>query len=339
MSTQPQTASEPDAGLLVAEFFAFQRSAALKTAVGLDLFTHIDEGANTAAMLAARTGAAERGIRILCDYLTISGHLTKQDDRYGLTANSQALLSKRSPNYMGCIGDFLASEQLIQGFLGLQESVKNGGAPPHPEDALAPDHPMWVHFAHAMAPLMRMVAEHVATNLIATGPVTNVLDIAAGHGMYGITVARHSPQARVTGLDWPNVVAVARENAVKLGVGERYRTISGSAFEANFGTGYDLILVPNFLHHFDRAANTDLLKKVRAALAPKGRIAIVEFVPNEDRVTPPIAAAFSLVMLAGTPAGDAYTFNEYREMLEAAGFHNAAMTDLGRLPWRLITAV
>ena len=49
-------------------------------------------------------------MRILCDYLTIAGHLTKQNGRYGLTANSQALLSKRSHAYMGSMGDFLASD-------------------------------------------------------------------------------------------------------------------------------------------------------------------------------------------------------------------------------------
>ena len=339
MSAHSQTISDPDPGFLLEEFFAFQRSIALKTAVELDLFTQIEEGKNTAATLAAQTGAAERGIRILCDYLAITGHLTKQSERYALTPNTQALLSKRSPTYMGSIGAFLASEPLIQGFLGLRESVKNGGAPPHPEDALAPDHPMWVDFARSMAPLMRFVAGRVAEQVSRSGPVTNVLDIAAGHGMYGITMAQHNPQARVTGLDWASVLAVARENAANLGVGERYRTIAGSAFEADFGTGYDLVLVPNFCHHFDRESNVGLLKKVRDALVPDGRIAIVEFVPNEDRITPPIAAAFSLMMLAGTPAGDAFTFREYQGMLDAAGFRDANMTELGGLPWRLITAV
>lgn len=198
---------------------------------------------------------------------------------------------------------------------------------------------MWVAFARSMAPLMRFVAERVAEQLTSSGPVTNVLDIAAGHGMYGITVATHNPQARVTGLDWAKVLAVARENATNSGVGERYHTITGSAFEADFGSSFDLVLVPNFCHHFGRETNVDLFKKIRFALAPGGRVAIVEFVPNDDRVTPPAAAAFSLMMLAGTPAGDAYTFREYEEMLKSAGFHEARMTSLDELPWRLITAV
>jgi hypothetical protein len=105
MSTQSQV-SRPDPGLLFGEFFAYQRAIALKTAVSLELFTHIDGGAVTATSLAAQTGAAQRGIRILSDYLAVAGHLTKLDGCYGLTANSRALLSKRSPSYMGSIATF-----------------------------------------------------------------------------------------------------------------------------------------------------------------------------------------------------------------------------------------
>jgi hypothetical protein len=76
----------------------------------------------------------------------------------------------------------------------------------------------------------------------------------------------------------------------------------------------------NFLHHFDAAACTLLLTKVAASLKPGGRIAVLEFVPNEDRITPPESAAFAMQMLGNTPAGDAYTLAELTAMLKAAGF-------------------
>jgi len=47
---------------------------------------------------------------------------------------------------------------------------------------------------------------------------------------------------------------------------------------------------------------------------------ILEFVPNEDRVSPPVPAQFSLTMLAGTPGGDAYTFAELQRMLRSTGY-------------------
>ena len=78
---------------------------------------------------------------------------------------------------------------------------------------------------------------------------------------------KHNANAKVTGVDWANVLEVAKENAAKAGVADRYSTIPGSAFDVDFGTGYDIVLIPNFLHHFDPATNEKLLRKVHAALA------------------------------------------------------------------------
>ena len=110
------------------------------------------------------------------------------------------------------------------------------------------------------------------------------------------------------------------ENARKAGVQDRYDMLPGSAFEVDFGGPYDAVLLTNFLHHFDPPTCVTLLKKVRGALKPGGRAATLEFVPNEDRVSPPVPAAFSMIMLATTPAGDAYTLSELTAMYTDAGF-------------------
>jgi 2-polyprenyl-3-methyl-5-hydroxy-6-metoxy-1,4-benzoquinol methylase len=113
---------------------------------------------------------------------------------------------------------------------------------------------------------------------------------------------------------------VALDNATKAGVRERYDMLPGSAFEVDFGGPYDAVLLTNFLHHFDEPTCVGLLKKVRSALRPGGRAATLEFVPNEDRVSPPMAAGFSMTMLASTVGGDAYCLSELTAMYETAGF-------------------
>jgi SAM-dependent methyltransferase len=122
------------------------------------------------------------------------------------------------------------------------------------------------------------------------------------------------------------------------GVAARVRMLAGSAFDVPFGDGYDLVLLPNFLHHFDPPTCERLLAKARAALAPNGRVVIVEFVPDDDQMSPPDAVRFSLVMLAGTPAGDAYTFTEYQSMLRHAGFDRATLHELPPSPARVVIA-
>jgi ubiquinone/menaquinone biosynthesis C-methylase UbiE len=155
-----------------------------------------------------------------------------------------------------------------------------------------------------------------------------VLDIAAGHGMYGITFAQKNPNAQVTALDWSAVLEVAKENARAAGVIDRFKTIEGSAFDAEFGTGYDLVLLTNFLHHFDPPTCEKLLRKVHAALKDGGRVVTLEFVPNDDRISPPNSAMFSMMMLSSTPSGDTHTLAELRSMFENAGFARSEMHDL-----------
>jgi len=165
-----------------------------------------------------------------------------------------------------------------------------------------------------------------------------VLDIAAGHGMYGITIARRNPAAQIVALDWPAVVAVAQENAKKMGVADRYSTRPGSAFEADFGESYDYILLTNILHHFDPPGCEKLMRRVHAALKPSGKAITLEFVPNEDRVSPQIPAAFSLVMLANTDAGDSYTFAEFDKIFRDSGFAKTTQHPIPEMPQTVLVS-
>ncbi len=313
--------NEPTPQLFFETVWGFQRTMALKTAVELDLFTAVGEGAATAKALAERCRASERGVRILCDFLTTLGFLTKQDSRYALTPDSAAFLDRRSPAYIGSAVKFLTTPTLMEGFEKLTDAVRNGATALEEEGTVAPEHPVWVEFARAMAPLAAMSAPLIARllNAEAGGP-WKVLDIAAGHGLYGITLAKQNPRAEVVAVDWPSVLTVAEENARAAGVAERWRMCPGSAFAAHFGEGYDLALLTNILHHFDPPTCEKLLRRVHAALKPGGRAVTLEFIPNPDRVSPPRPAQFSLVMLSNTPSGDAYTFAELEQMCRNAGF-------------------
>jgi ubiquinone/menaquinone biosynthesis C-methylase UbiE len=318
--TGSSNAKQPSPDLFFETMNAYQRTAALKAALELDLFTAIGANGQTADALAEPLKVAPRGARILCDYLVVIGFLTKQGDRYGLTPDSAVFLDRRSPAYLGGAMNFLGSPVVTRGFDDVAELVRAGGRMT-PDATIAPEHPVWVDFAKAMAPMMSRPAELLA-DLAATDstPVRKILDIAAGHGLFGIAMARRFTGAEIVALDWPNVLAVAEENARQAGIADRYRCLPGSAFEVDFGQGFDLVLLTNFLHHFDAETCVGLLRRVRAALADSGRAIALEFVPDESRVSPPMPATFSLMMLATTPAGDAYTASEYARMFGAAGF-------------------
>lgn len=327
MSTS--AAQQPTPQLFFQTINAHQRTEALKAAIELEVFTAIGEGKTTAADLAKRCQTSEKGMRVLCDYLTIMEMLTKKDDHYALTLDSSVFLDKRSPAYLGGATEFLCSPMLTEGFKHLAEAVRRGGTAMDNDGTIGPDHPVWVKFARGMAPMMALPAQLMAKLVDPNADrKLKILDIAAGHGLFGISFATNNQQAEITALDWKAVLEVAKENAQNAGVGDRYQTIEGSAFDVDFGSGYDLVLLTNFLHHFDPPTCESLLRKVRAALTDGGRAVTLEFVPNDDRVTPPDAAGFSLVMLAGTPSGDAYTFAELERMFANAGFSRSTMQQL-----------
>jgi ubiquinone/menaquinone biosynthesis C-methylase UbiE len=318
---------------------AFQDAAALKTAIQLDLFTAIAEGHNEAAALAKRIGAAERGARILADYLTVHGFLTKAGSVYALTPETALFLDRKSPAYLGTITGFLASDRGKKSFDLLPEAVRKGGTAMARGDNTEPQDEFWVSFAKSMAPLTAPAAAFMAeVARMSEAKPSKILDVAASHGMYGITFAKQNPHAHIAALDWPAVLEVAKENARAAGVADRFTFLPGSVFEADLGTGYDIVLLTNILHHFDTATNERLLRRIHAALKPGGRAMTLEFVPNEDRVSPPTSASFSIVMLTITDSGDAYTFAEYDSMFRNAGFSKSELHQLPNGPQQLVVS-
>ncbi len=300
---------------------AHQRTSALRAGIELKLFTAIAAGARTPEALAPVCGASPKGLRILCDYLTIIGFLSKDASGYALSQDSQLFLVESSPAYMGGMVSFLFHPFMEQGLRNITGAVRKGGTTLPAEGSVSEDNPVWVDFARGMAPMTAPSAGLVAQLTAGSGQM-KVLDIAAGHGMFGLTIAQHNPAAEIYALDWKNVLAVAHENAVKLGVADRWHPIEGSAFTADYGSGYELALVTNFIHHFDIPTNIGLLEKVRAAMKPAAKMVIVEMAVHDDRITPPGAGLFAMSMLTTTVSGDAFSQREIESMCTRAGFHD-----------------
>lgn len=321
MPPHPEHAEGPSPALVFDMLFAYQRSAALRAAIEIDLFRAIGEGAGDAASIAKACASSERGVRILCDFLVVNGLLVKKDGRYALSDTAALFLDSRSPASVARTAGFLGHPVVQEPFNHLARIVRSGSTVLPGQGSVEPENPAWVEFAHSMAPMMGPMAAPLGGLVLRglDGPIS-VLDIAAGHGLFGIELARQHREARVLAVDWAAVLEVARANAAKAGVADRWEGRAGSAFDVDFGGPHDVALLTNFLHHFDVATCVELLKKVRGALRPGGKVAALEFVPNEDRVSPPMPASFALTMLATTPSGDAYTLRELGDMYRAAGF-------------------
>jgi methylase of polypeptide subunit release factors len=108
---------------------------------------------------------------------------------------------------------------MVDSYRDVTAAVRKGGTVASDSGAIAPENPIWVEFARSMSGLAGIQAQLIA-NLVgaSSGGPWKVLDIAAGHGQYGIAIAKVNPRAEILAQDWAGVLTVAEENARAAGV-------------------------------------------------------------------------------------------------------------------------
>jgi 2-polyprenyl-3-methyl-5-hydroxy-6-metoxy-1,4-benzoquinol methylase len=297
-----------------------QVTGILTAGLDLNVFQKLVEGPLDASAVGDRIGCPERSTRILLDALSVLGLLAKEGKTYRLTAIASEHLVPGKPMFLGDVRGIFASKIFWQALPRLADAVKKGGTvlDAHAE---TPEHPFWESFAQSSAALAfpgSMAIDAVLGDWIASKPKCRVLDIAAGSGIYGFTLAKH-PNVELTSLDWPNVLENTRAWAGRLGVdASRVKYLPGNLFEVDYGGPYDLILLSHVYHHFDSATCAALTKRVASALAPGGRVAVQDMV-YDTALENPGAAMFSVVMLMWTQKGESFTLADYTRWFTGAG--------------------
>ncbi len=297
-----------------------QVTGILNAAIELNVFQKLVEGPLDARGASERIGCPERSTRILLDALSVLGLLAKEGAKYRLTPTASDHLVPGKPMYMGDVRGIFASPVFWAALPRLAEAVKKGGTilDKHAE---TPANPFWESFAQSSASMAfpgSMALDAVLGTWIESKPKCRVLDIAAGSGIYGFTLAKH-PNVELTSLDWPNVLEKTREWAGRLGVdAKRVKYLPGDLFEVDYGGPYDLILLSHVYHHFDAPKCAALTKKVASALAPGGRIAVQDMV-YDSALENPGAAMFSMIMLMWTHKGESFALADYTKWFTEAG--------------------
>ena len=169
-----------------------------------------------------------------------------------------------------------------------------------------------------------------------------VLDLACSTGVYGATIAMRSPSVNVTFLDQANVIPTTRKWVEHFGVASQATFLQGSAFEILPRLpprSFDLIVVSQFLHHFDPPTNVQIMKNVAVALSERGAVIINDFVRAPGVYTPwknPQPFQFDFVMLSTTERGGTYSLDQLGEIMEQAGLTIYGSKGLFPLPNTLV---
>lgn len=300
----------------------------IEAAIQHGVFDALHSSPKTAAQLARTAHVSERGLTAILNALVGIQLLARKDNRYALTPESAAfLVSTKTPYY----GEFFrhTTEQLIPKWLQLRNVVRTG-KPAMSVNNEKEGAKFFAEFVESLFPLSFPAASALGEHLEisrASAPV-NVLDIAAGSGVWGIALARQSPHVNITAVDWPLVLKTTQRMANRHGVGKRLARIPGDLLKVNYGNGHHIATLGHILHSEGAERSRQLLKKVFKALSPGGKIAIMEFVVNNDRTGPPMGLLFAVNMLVNTKAGNTFSFNEISGWLREAGFRNPRLLDV-----------
>ena len=293
----------------------FMPSRAVLTALELDVFTAVGEG-GTAKQIAAKIRASVRASEMLLNALVSLKLLQKHDGIYTNTPLAARFFVEGTPD--SARSAQLHTANMWKRWSTLTDVVRAG-------TAVTPrgDNGFVTPFIAAMDHIARGRARAVAQAAGVNG-AERMLDLGGGSGAYSIAFAKAAPALRIDIVDLPEVLPITQEHIRKAGLADRIRTPAGDMMNIALESGrYDLVLLSAICHMYSPEENQQLFQRAYAALAPKGRLVVSDFILEADKTAPRFGALFALNMLVGTRAGASYSEPEYETWLKAAGFAEA----------------
>ncbi|MBZ5614141.1 MAG: methyltransferase [Acidobacteriia bacterium] len=303
----------------------YMPSRCLLTALELDIFTAVGDGAN-AEQIGTRINANARAAGMLLNALVALGLLSKSGDRYQNTPESARFFVQGSKDNQR--DGLLHTTNIWHSWSTLTDAVRRGTRVPADGTGARHDNAAWTR--NFIAGMQRNAKDRapLVVKALGTADVHRVLDLGGGSGAYSIAFAKSYPDVRCEILDIPEVVPLTGEYVRQAGVSAQVKLRPGDMLQDDFGSGYDIIMLNAICHMFSEQQNRDIFRRAHQALAPNGRLVVQDFILNSDKTAPQQAALFSLNMLVNTEAGASYSEVEYATWMKAAGFPEVSRINL-----------
>jgi predicted O-methyltransferase YrrM len=299
----------------------FMPSRVILTALELDVFTAVGDG-GTVKQIAGKIQGAVRATEMLLNALASLNLLEKREGVYRNTPVAARFFVDGTADSARTAQ--LHTVNMWKRWSSLTEAVRAGSAvAPKADNG-------WVKsFIAAMDHNARGRTRAVVQAVEVNG-AKQMLDLGGGSGAYSIAFANAAPGLHSEIIDLPEVLPLAQDYVHQAGLDDRISTRAGDMLSVPLEAGkYDLVLLAAICHMFSPEENQRLFERAYAALAPKGRLVVSDFVLEADKTAPRFAALFALNMLVGTRAGSSYSEPEYDAWLKQAGF---AQTKRIRMP-------
>jgi hypothetical protein len=294
---------------------------AVATAARLGIPDVLASGPRTAEELAAKVGASAGGTRRLLRMLTGIGVFARENGRYRLTELSERL-REDTPGSLKHM--FIAETDTVHWrcWERVADAVRTGLPRPKPVFGQAAFEYYSEHkdegeqFGRAMANISGFAAKAVLDAYDFSG-LSTICDVGGGNGSMVLTILGRYPRARGVVADLPYIQSQAEEKIREAGMGDRCRFEAMDFFE-RVPAGADAHVLKFILHDWNDEESVRLLKNSRAAMAPGGRLLVMEVVVP-DGAGPDFSHVMDLNMLVMT-GGMERTAGEYEALLGRGGY-------------------
>ena len=280
---------------------AFQPSRAILTAIELDIFSAVGNGATADMLLNA---------------LVALDLLVKEDETFKNSPVADRYLKEGAPD--DARSSLMHSVHLWPRWSTLTECVRKGTSVTYtPMDER--DESWTRAFIAAMHRNAALRAGQIV-RVLAAEKYKRILDVGGGSGAYSIAFAKNREDVTAEVFDLPSVLPLTQEYIEEAGLSDRVTTKEGDLHSDDFGEGYDLVFISAICHMLSPEDNRKMFAKAHKALKPHGKVVIQDFILEQNRTSPYSAALFALNMLVGTKEGSSYSGPEYTEWLMDTGF-------------------
>lgn len=309
--------------------FGFMASKALFVALHLDLFTQLSESPATADELADRIEIPVNRVLTVLTALTTTGLVEKHLDVFQNSPAAESFLVRGARYDFGDYLRFQIDRQMFP-FMGQLEDVVLGRLDNVPVDS----YETWME--DAAEARLYSESQHAGSlgpgrslaRMLDLSDANHLLDVAGGTGGFAIRLCEANPQLNVTVLDFPNVVSLGEQKVEEAGLADRIKFLGGNALETAWPEPADAVLMSYLLSGVPEDAIPSLVENARKVLKPGGTFIVHDFMVDDNRSGPELAALWQLQHLAFTPDATSLTPGYVADMMEAKGFEDATVDTL-----------
>ncbi len=314
----------------------FWASKTLLTAVNMELFTILANGALSGQVIQNKLGLHKRSLFDFLDTLVALGFLIrtglKEKASYSNTEETNIFLDKNKPSYIGGILE-MANNRLYPFWNDLEEGLKtgkpqnetkNGGKPLF--EAIYANEDRLREFIHGMGGVQAGNFMKLAHDFDFSKYQT-LCDVGGSGANLSIHVAKNNNHMQCISFDLPPVGPIAKENVNNLGLEDRIEILSGDFFTDKFPKA-DIITMGNILHDWGSDDKLMLLKKAYAALPEGGVLIVIENIIDDERNKNAFGLMMSLNMAIETDEGFDFSVSDFQQWSKEVGFKEIRLMPL-----------